>query len=262
MPVPDSGVCAALGYAEESRHPVRDRPGPQPLRRAAPSSSRSSRSAHFGVKVKLNPVRSVLEGKRVVLVDDSIVRGTTSRKIVRMLGGRRRRRSTCGSAPADDLAVLLRHRHPAAHGADRRHAHGRGDRRVRRRPTRLGYLSLEGHAAASVNSHRAHYCTSCYTGRYPVPFPRRQADQVQLPPASWRTTSPARRTAMIDYKRRRRRHRRAATRPCGASRRSRGPRSRPASCRRSARSAACSGSSPAGTPSPCSSPAPTASAPS
>ena len=70
---------------------------------------------HFGVKVKLNPVRSILDGKRVILVDDSIVRGTTSRKIVQ--DGARRRRE--GSArphqlSADDLALLLRRRHAAA----------------------------------------------------------------------------------------------------------------------------------------------------
>src|SRR3954464_14114710 len=84
VPVPDSGVCAAMGYAEESGVPLRmglirnhyvGRTFIQP----------QSSIRHFGVKVKLNPVRSILEGKRVILVDDSIVRGTTSRKIVRMV---------------------------------------------------------------------------------------------------------------------------------------------------------------------------------
>src|SRR5205823_4727076 len=80
VPVPDSGVCAAMGYAEESRVPLRmglirnhyvGRTFIQP----------QAAIRHFGVKVKLNPVKSILEGRRVVLVDDSIVRGTTSRKI-------------------------------------------------------------------------------------------------------------------------------------------------------------------------------------
>ena len=84
MPVPDSGVCAAIGYAEESGIPcasglIRN----HYVGRTFIEPQQSIR--HFGVKVKLNPVRSILEGKRVVLVDDSIVRGTTSRKIVKMV---------------------------------------------------------------------------------------------------------------------------------------------------------------------------------
>src|SRR5213594_3025895 len=84
VPVPDSGVCAAMGYAEESSVPLRmglirnhyvGRTFIQP----------QSSIRHFGVKVKLNPVRSILDGKRVILVDDSLVRGTTGRKIVRMV---------------------------------------------------------------------------------------------------------------------------------------------------------------------------------
>src|ERR1700676_1575431 len=84
VPVPDSGVCAAMGFAEESGVPLRmglirnhyvGRTFIQP----------QASIRHFGVKVKLNPVRSILEGQRVVLVDDSIVRGTTSRKIVGMV---------------------------------------------------------------------------------------------------------------------------------------------------------------------------------
>ena len=84
VPVPDSGVCAAMGFADEAGLPLRmglirnhyvGRTFIQP----------QSAIRHFGVKVKLNPVRSILEGRRVVLVDDSIVRGTTSRKIVGMV---------------------------------------------------------------------------------------------------------------------------------------------------------------------------------
>jgi amidophosphoribosyltransferase len=84
VPVPDSGVCAAMGFAEESRIPLRmglirnhyvGRTFIQP----------QSSIRHFGVKVKLNPVKSILDGRRVVLVDDSLVRGTTSRIIVGLL---------------------------------------------------------------------------------------------------------------------------------------------------------------------------------
>ena len=84
VPVPDSGVTAALGYAAESGIPFRFGADPQPLRRTHLHRTQQS-VRDFGVKLKLNPVRSLLEGKRVVLIDDSIVRGTTSRKIVRMV---------------------------------------------------------------------------------------------------------------------------------------------------------------------------------
>src|ERR1700678_696220 len=86
VPVPDSGVTAALGYAEESGIPFRfglirnhyvGRTFIEPEQRVR----------DFGVKLKLNPVRNLLEGKRVILIDDSIIRGTTSRKIVRMVRG-------------------------------------------------------------------------------------------------------------------------------------------------------------------------------
>ena len=84
VPVPDSGVAAALGYAAESGIPYR-----QALIRnhyvGRTFIEPSQAIRDFGVKLKLNPVRHLLEGKRVMLVDDSIVRGTTSRKIVRMV---------------------------------------------------------------------------------------------------------------------------------------------------------------------------------
>src|SRR5262249_41645094 len=84
VPVPDSGMYAALGYARESKIPfalglVRN----HYVGRTFIEPKQAIR--HFGVKVKLNPVKEVVSGKRVVLVDDSIVRGTTSKKIVRML---------------------------------------------------------------------------------------------------------------------------------------------------------------------------------
>ena len=85
IPVPDSGVGAALGYRRGVGAALR--------RRASSATTTSGRTfiepkqgiRHFGVKVKLNPNREVLDGKRVVVVDDSIVRGTTSRKIVKMI---------------------------------------------------------------------------------------------------------------------------------------------------------------------------------
>ena len=84
VPIPDSGVCAAIGYAEEAELPMRfGLIRNHYVGRTFIEPAQSIR--HFGVKVKLNPVRSILAGRRVVLVDDSIVRGTTSRKIVKMV---------------------------------------------------------------------------------------------------------------------------------------------------------------------------------
>ena len=84
VPVPDSGVTAAMGYAAESGIPFRfGLIRNHYVGRTFIEPQQSVRD--FGVKLKLNPVRSLLEGKRVVLIDDSIVRGTTSRKIVRMV---------------------------------------------------------------------------------------------------------------------------------------------------------------------------------
>src|SRR3989442_1734442 len=84
VPVPDSGVAAALGYSAESGIPYRvGLIRNHYVGRTFIEPSQAIRD--FGVKLKLNPVRSLIDGKRVVLVDDSIVRGTTSRKIVRMV---------------------------------------------------------------------------------------------------------------------------------------------------------------------------------
>ena len=84
VPIPDSGISAAMGYAEELGIPyemglVRN----HYVGRTFIEPQQSIR--HFGVKIKLNPVRDVLHDKKVVVVDDSIVRGTTSRKIVQMI---------------------------------------------------------------------------------------------------------------------------------------------------------------------------------
>ena len=111
VPVPDSGVTAALGYAAESGIPfnfglIRNhyvgRTFIEPEQRVR----------DFGVKLKLNPVRNLLEGKRIILIDDSIIRGTTSRKIVRMVrcGGSKGSTST-HQLSAYHLALLLRSRH-------------------------------------------------------------------------------------------------------------------------------------------------------
>ena len=127
VPVPDSGLFGALGYGRESGLPfefalIRN----HYVGRTFIEPKQSIR--HFGVKVKLNPVRELIDGKRVVLVDDSIVRGTTSRKIVRMV----RDAGAARGPPAhhlatDRLPLSLRHRHAHAPGADRIQSRARRD---------------------------------------------------------------------------------------------------------------------------------------
>src|SRR5438067_30483 len=178
VPVPDSGVCAAMGYAEESGVPVRmglirnhyvGRTFIQP----------QAAIRHFGVKVKLNPVRSILDGRRVILVEDSIVRGTTSRKIVKMVR----------AAGAKEVHVRISCPptiSPCFYGVDtpRRSeliaaTHTIPEIREFLEADSVAYLSLEG-LLSTVAPDRASYCTSCYTGRYPVEFPRDEASYLQL----------------------------------------------------------------------------------
>jgi amidophosphoribosyltransferase len=179
VPVPDSGVCAATGFAEETGIPLRmGLIRNHYVGRTFIEPQQSIR--HFGVKVKLNPVRSILDGRRVVLVDDSIVRGTTSRKIVRMIK----------AAGASEVHVRISCPptiSPCFYGVDtpRRSeliaaTHSLEEIRKYLDADSLKYLSLEGMLAA-VNSHRTVYCTACYTGQYPVAFPRNHPSQVQLP---------------------------------------------------------------------------------
>jgi len=178
VPVPDSGVCAATGYAEESGIPMRmGLIRNHYVGRTFIEPQQSIR--HFGVKVKLNPVRGILDGRRVVLVDDSIVRGTTSRKIVRMIkaAGAREVHVRISCPPTIS---------PCFYGIDtpRRAELIAATHTIKEiekylEADSVRYLSMEG-LLASVNSHHSMYCTSCYTGRYPVPFPRDEAQHLQL----------------------------------------------------------------------------------
>jgi amidophosphoribosyltransferase len=178
VPIPDSGVCAAVGYAEASGIPMRmGLIRNHYVGRTFIQPQQSIR--HFGVKVKLNPVRSIIDGKRVVLVDDSIIRGTTSRKIVRMVrsAGAREVHMRISCPPTIS---------PCFYGVDtpRRSeliaaTHTLEEIRKYLDADSVGYLSLEGLAGA-VQGGRSKYCTSCYTGVYPVAFPRDEAAYLQL----------------------------------------------------------------------------------
>jgi amidophosphoribosyltransferase len=178
VPIPDSGVCAAVGYAEEAQLPVRfGLIRNHYVGRTFIEPAQSIR--HFGVKVKLNPVKSILTGQRVVLIDDSLVRGTTSRKIVKMVraAGAKEVHLRISCPPTVS---------PCFYGVDtpRRSeliaaTHSLEEIRKYVGADTIGYLSLEGLLDA-VGQRRQHYCTSCYTGRYPVAFPRDENAYLQL----------------------------------------------------------------------------------
>jgi amidophosphoribosyltransferase len=168
VPVPDSGVTAAMGFSFESGIPLQfglirnhyvGRTFIEPEQRVR----------DFGVKLKLNPVRNVLEGRRIILIDDSIVRGTTSRKIVRMIrdaGAKEvHMRISCPptispcyygvDTPTRSQLIAANKTVPEIReyiGADS-----------------LAYLSLEGlRKACGEEGEETRFCTSCYTGQYPT----------------------------------------------------------------------------------------------
>src|SRR6476660_1276887 len=178
VPVPDSGVCAAMGFAEESGVPLRmGLIRNHYVGRTFIQPQQSIR--HFGVKVKLNPVRSVLDGRRVILVDDSIVRGTTSRKIVRMVKAAGAKevhvRISCPPTISPCFYGVDTPRKSELIGA----THTLEEIREFLEADSVAYLSLDGMLSA-VSSERSSYCTSCYTGIYPVEFPRDEATYLQL----------------------------------------------------------------------------------
>ena len=169
VPVPDSGVFAALGYALESGIPfqyglVRN----HYVGRTFIEPKQTIRS--FGVKVKLNPVRELVGGKRIVLIDDSIVRGTTSKKIVRML-------KDAGAAEVHMLISSPPTSWPCYYGIDTPErtqligaTHSLEEIRTFIEADSIGYLSEEGLLAAvkKDDEPRNLYCTACFTGKYPV----------------------------------------------------------------------------------------------
>jgi len=179
VPVPDSGLVAALGYSAESGIPI----GFGLIRnhyvgRTFIEPKKSIR--HFGVKVKLNPVRSILHGKRVVLIDDSIVRGNTSQKIVKMVRSagasevhfRISCPPTIGSCyygidtPTEEELIASYKTVPEI-------AEFIG-------VSSLQYLSLEGLLTATEDPEGSIFCTSCYTKDYPVPMPKESFEQLKL----------------------------------------------------------------------------------
>jgi amidophosphoribosyltransferase len=167
--VPDSGTTAALGFAQASELPfemglIRSHYAGRTF--IEPSSS----IRHFGVKLKLSPVASVIEGRSVVVVDDSLVRGTTSRKIIRMLreAGAREVHMRIACPPTTN---------PCFYGIDTptkreliASSHTIDDIRRFLRADSLAYLSVQG-LRGSVRGGCERYCDACFTGTYPVAPP-------------------------------------------------------------------------------------------
>lgn len=170
VPVPDSGVPAAIGYSRHSGLPfelgiIRN----HYIGRTFIQPSQSIRS--FGVKIKLNPQSEVLKGKRVVVVDDSLVRGTTSQKIIRLVrsAGAKEVHFRIASPPTTG---------PCYYGVDTpgrsqliASQHTREEIREFIDADSLAYLSVEGMMRAVKGSSKE-FCAACFDGNYPTPLPR------------------------------------------------------------------------------------------
>ena len=175
VPVPDSGVAASIGYAAQSG--INYRQGlvrNHYVGRTFIEPKQSIRS--FGVRIKLNPVRHLIEGRRVVLIDDSIVRGTTSKKIVQMVreAGAREVHMRISCPPTVS---------PCFYGVDTPNKTDLIASQMTVEEIRsfigadsLGYLSLEGMLRATGISADAS-CTACWTCRYPTRITREAETQ-------------------------------------------------------------------------------------
>jgi amidophosphoribosyltransferase len=178
IPVPDSGVPAAIGFSEQAGLPfemglIRN----HYVGRTFIEPTNSIR--HFGVKVKLNALREVLNGRRVVVVDDSIVRGTTSRKLVHMIrqAGAREVHMRISSPPTT---------HPCFYGIDTptreeliASSHDVSSIREYLGADSLAYLSVEGMYAFTGRQGNG-FCDACFTGKYPVPVDETPHRQLHL----------------------------------------------------------------------------------
>ncbi len=180
LPVPDSGVPAAIGFAEQSGIPfdfglIRN----HYVGRTFIEPKQSIR--HFGVKIKLNPVRDLLNNKRVVVVDDSIVRGTTSKKIVKMIrevGGAKEVHMRISSPPTVG---------PCFYGIDTptrqeliASSHMIDEIRKYITADSLSYLSLPGLKKILPSAENYDFCTACFDNEYPIMFPGEVSEQMEL----------------------------------------------------------------------------------
>jgi len=210
IPVPDSGVPATIGYAEESKLPFElGLMRSHYVGRTFIEPRQSIR--HFGVRLKLNPISSTLKGKRVVVVDDSIVRGTTSRKIIKMLrdAGAKEVHMRISSPPtkwpcyygidtptrgeliasshsieeinqyitSDTLAYLSLDAMVHSVVSARTEAKGRSTRRSL--PIAANGGAVPAHSDELLG--KSDFCTACWTGEYPIEFtPHPRQRQMRL----------------------------------------------------------------------------------
>jgi amidophosphoribosyltransferase len=180
--VPDSGIPAAIGYSQVSGIPFGD--GLIKNRyvgRTFIQPTQAMREA--GIRVKLNPLPDVLAGKRVVVIDDSIVRGTTSRKLVQAL-------RDAGATEVHMRISCPPVTHPCFYGIDT----DTQDHLIAARLTleeierhlgvdSLAYLSKESMVEAA-QSHSSHFCTACFDGNYPIELDASvRASKLMLEPA-------------------------------------------------------------------------------
>ena len=169
VPVPDSGLIAALGYHQESGIPlelglIRN----HYVGRTFIEPRQSIRN--FGVRVKLNPVPSILRGRRVILIDDSIVRGTTSRKLVQLA-------RNAGAAEVHFRVSSPPTTGPCYYGIDTplrseliASSQSVEDIRAYIGADSLAYLPLEA-LMDSVGEEQDRYCAACFSGKYPLAVP-------------------------------------------------------------------------------------------
>ncbi len=166
VPVPDSGISAAIGYAREAGIPfemglIRN----HYVGRTFIEPKQSIRN--FGVKLKLNAIKKFIQGKRVVVIDDSIVRGTTSAKIVKMI-------REAGAKEIHFRVSAPPTKHPCFYGIDTPHkldligaTNSVEEIRKHIAVDSLAYISIEGLNKALHNDEN-HYCKACFDGKYPV----------------------------------------------------------------------------------------------
>ena len=169
MPVPDTGAPAAAGFAEASGIPYRE--GMYRNRYAGRTFIQPSQGLrHRGVTIKLNPLREVVNGKRLIVVDDSIVRGTTTKRIVELLR----------KAGATEVHVRISAPpiyHPCFYGIDTSieteliaSTHTEAEIREFIGADSLGYLSIRG-VLAALDLPYDQFCFACFDGNYPEPVP-------------------------------------------------------------------------------------------
>ena len=149
--------------------------------RSRSAISRSKSIRHFGVKVKLNPVRSILQNKRVILIDDSIVRGNTSQKIVKMVRSAGASEVHFGISCPPTIG-------PCYYGVDTPTEEEliASHKTVAEIADFIGVDSSDstfrwnGLLQATEDAQKTVFCTACYTGKYPVPVPKEEFEQLRL----------------------------------------------------------------------------------